>query len=143
MNSRIIYVVGSSGHPNFGDEFIAAAWLKYLAVARPDARRRRLDCPQPGMAQVLFEGMHPRLRVTNTLWRLAHDNAEHPAEVAAKQTFRERIAGFGTPAYDLGILKRREAGSLRLIGGGYVGRTRQAAPRRPRASGCAPQDPVS
>ena len=109
MNSRIIYLVGSSGHPNFGDEFIAAAWLKYLAVARPDADVW-LDSPQPGMAQVLFEGMHPRLRVTNTLWRLVHDNAELPAEVAAKN-IRERVAGFGTPAYDLGILKLREAGS--------------------------------
>lgn len=121
MNSRIIYLVGSSGHPNFGDEFIAAAWLKYLAVARPDADVW-LDSPQPGMAQVLFEGMHPRLRVTNTLWRLVHDNAEFPAEVAAKN-IRERVAGFGTPAYDLGILKLREAGSLHLIGGGYVNGT--------------------
>lgn len=121
MNSRIIYLVGSSGHPNFGDEFIAAAWLKYLAVARPDADVW-LDSPQPGMAQVLFEGMHPRLRVTNTLWRLVHDNAEFPAEVAAKN-IRERVAGFGTPAYDLGILKLREAGSLHLVGGGYVNDT--------------------
>ncbi|HSO16064.1 MAG TPA: polysaccharide pyruvyl transferase family protein, partial [Arthrobacter sp.] len=91
MNSGIIYLVGTSGHPNFGDEFIAKAWLKYLAVARPDADVW-LDSPQPGLAQVLFEGLHPRLRVTNTLWRLVHENAELPADVAAKY-IRERVTG--------------------------------------------------
>lgn len=121
MNSGIIYLVGTSGHPNFGDEFIAKAWLKYLAVARPDADVW-LDSPQPGLAQVLFEGLHPRLRVTNTLWRLVHENAELPADVAAKY-IRERVTGLGTPAYDLGILKMREAESLHLIGGGYVNET--------------------
>lgn len=121
MNSGIIYLVGSSGHPNFGDEFIAAAWLKHLAVARPDADVW-LDSPQPGTAQILFEGLHPRLRVTNTLWRLVHENAELPADVAAKN-IRERVTGLGTPLYDLGILKMREAESLHLIGGGYVNDT--------------------
>lgn len=121
VNSGIIYLVGSSGYPNFGDEFIAASWLKYLAEARPDADVW-LDCPQPGLAQVLFEGLHPRLRVTNTLWRLVLDNAELAADAAAK-TIRERVSGFGTPAYDLGILKLREAESLHLIGGGYVNST--------------------
>ncbi|MDQ0755384.1 polysaccharide pyruvyl transferase family protein [Arthrobacter sp. B3I4] len=121
MNPGIIYLVGTSGHPNFGDEFIAAAWLKYLAVARPEAEVW-LDSPQPGMAQVLFDGMHPRLRVTNTLWRLVHENAELPADAAAKN-IRERVAGLGTPAYDLGLLKAREAESLHLIGGGYVNDT--------------------
>ena len=121
MNPGIIYLVGTSGHPNFGDEFIAAAWLKYLAVARPDADVW-LDTPQPGMAQVLFEGLHPRLRVTNTLWRLVHENAEFPADVAAKN-IRERVTALGTPSYDLGILKMREAESLHLIGGGYVNET--------------------
>jgi len=121
MHPGIIYLVGTSGHPNFGDEFIAAAWLKYLAVARPDADVW-LDSPQPGMAQVLFEGLHPRLRVTNTLWRLVHENAELPADEAAKN-IRERVTGLGTPAYDLGLLKMREAESLHLIGGGYVNET--------------------
>ncbi|MDR6413431.1 polysaccharide pyruvyl transferase family protein [Pseudarthrobacter sulfonivorans] len=121
MSSGIIYLVGTSGHPNFGDEFIAAAWLKYLAVARPDTDVW-LDSPQPGMAQVLFEGMHPRLRVTNTLWRLVHESAEFPADVAAKN-IRERVTGLGTPAYDLGIIKMREAESLHLIGGGFVNDT--------------------
>ncbi len=121
MNPGIIYLVGTSGHPNFGDEFIAASWLKYLAEVRPEADIW-LDSPQPGMAQALFEGLHPRLRVTNTIWRLVHENAELPADAAAKN-IRERISSLGTPAYDLGLLKMREAESLHLIGGGYVNGT--------------------
>ena len=53
MQPGLIYLIGPSGNPNFGDEFIAASWLKYLAVERPDADVW-LDCPQPGLAQVLF-----------------------------------------------------------------------------------------
>jgi polysaccharide pyruvyl transferase WcaK-like protein len=118
MQSGPIYLIGPSGNPNFGDEFIAAAWLRYLAVERPDAEVW-LDCPQPGLAQVLFEGLHPRLRVTNTLWRLVHENADVPVETAA-ETIRARITGLGSPSYDLGLLKLREAESLHLIGGGYI-----------------------
>lgn len=118
MQSGLIYLIGPSGNPNFGDEFIAAAWLKYLAVERPDAEVW-LDCPQPGLAQVLFDGLHPRLRVTNTLWRLVHENADVPLEAAA-DTIRARVTGLGSPAYDLGLLKLREAESLHLIGGGYI-----------------------
>lgn len=118
MQSGLIYLIGPSGNPNFGDEFIAAAWLRYLAVERPDAEVW-LDCPQPGLAQVLFDGLHPRLRVTNTLWRLVHENADVPIETSA-DTIRARVTGLGSPSYDLGLLKLREAESLHLIGGGYI-----------------------
>ncbi|WP_104137987.1 polysaccharide pyruvyl transferase family protein [Arthrobacter sp. ZGTC131] len=118
MQSGLIYLIGPSGNPNFGDEFIAAAWLRYLAVERPDSEVW-LDCPQPGLAQVLFDGLHPRLRVTNTLWRLVHENADVPIETAA-ETIRARVTELGSPSYDLGILKMREAESLHLIGGGFI-----------------------
>ncbi|MFE5837186.1 polysaccharide pyruvyl transferase family protein [Arthrobacter sp. NPDC056493] len=118
MQSGPLYLIGPSGNPNFGDEFIAAAWLKYLAEVRPDADVW-LDCPQPGLAQVLFEGMHPRLRVTNTLWRLVHETAEMPLDEAA-EIIRARVTGLGSPSYDLGLLKLREAQSLHLIGGGFI-----------------------
>ena len=120
MNSRIIYLVGSSGHPNFGDEFIAAAWLKYLAVARPDADVW-LDCPQPGMAQVLFEGMHPRSGHQHAL-APGPRQRRAPRRSGGEKHPRTRCR-LGTPAYDLGILGLREAGSLHLIGGGYVNDT--------------------
>ncbi|MFE4836912.1 polysaccharide pyruvyl transferase family protein [Arthrobacter sp. NPDC056691] len=118
MQSGPLYLIGPSGNPNFGDEFIAAAWLKYLAEVRPDADVW-LDCPQPGLAQVLFEGMHPRLRVTNTLWRLVHETTEMPLDEAA-EIIRARVTGLGSPSYDLGLLKLREAQSLHLIGGGFI-----------------------
>lgn len=97
------------------------AWLRYLAVARPDAEVW-LDSPQPGMSQILFNNLHPGLRVTNTLWRLVHENAGSPADIAAR-VIRDRIRSLGTPAFDLGILKMREAESLHLVGGGYVNDT--------------------
>ena len=83
-----------SGHRTLATEFIAVALGRYLAAARPDADVWPGTAPT-GMAQVLFEGLHPRLRVTNTLWRLAHENAD-PADVAAKN-MRDSITGLGTP----------------------------------------------
>ena len=68
----VLYLVGTSGHPNFGDEFIAASWLRFLARARPGAEVW-LDCPHPGLASHLFDGLHPGLRTTDTLWRLAFE----------------------------------------------------------------------
>lgn len=121
MQPGPIYLIGPSGNPNFGDEFIAAAWLKYLAKVRPETDVW-LDCPQPGLAQVLFEGMHPRLRVTNTLWRLVHEMSDLPVAAAA-ETIRARVANLGSPTYDLGLLKLREAETLHLIGGGFVNDT--------------------
>ena len=53
-----IYLVGTSGDPNYGDEFIAAGWLRYLGKARPDTEVW-LDCPNPGFASHLFRGLHP------------------------------------------------------------------------------------
>lgn len=118
MQPGLLYLVSPAGNPNFGDEFIAAAWLRYLAESRPESDVW-LDCPQPGLAQVLFEGLHPRLRVTNTLWRLMNDNAHLPAEELT-ETIRARITDLGSPSYDLGLLKLRNAESLHLLGGGYL-----------------------
>ncbi|WP_410631146.1 hypothetical protein [Amycolatopsis sp. cmx-4-83] len=44
---RVHYLVGPSGHPNFGDELIAATWLRYLAGTEPDADVW-LDTHSPG-----------------------------------------------------------------------------------------------
>lgn len=118
MRPGPIYLIGPSGNPNFGDEFIAAAWLRYLARARPDDDVW-LDCPQPGLAQILFRDLHPRVRFTNTLWRLVHDHQHLPTEEAAA-AITERVTHLGTPTYDLGLLTVRDAGTLHLIGGGYI-----------------------
>lgn len=118
MPSGPIYLIGPSAHPNFGDEFIAAAWLRYLATARPDSEVW-LDCPNPGLAQILFKNLHPRVRFTDTVWRLTFDHAELSGP-DADAAIRERVTHLGTPTYDLGLLTLREAESIHLIGGGYI-----------------------
>lgn len=118
MNPKPIYLIGPSGNPNFGDEFITASWLRFLAVERPEDEVW-LDCPHPGSAQVLFAGLHPRLRITNTLWRCATENQNlQGSELKAR--IESLINDLGSPAYDLGLMKVREASSLHLIGGGYI-----------------------
>ena len=113
-----LYLVGTSGHPNFGDEFIAAAWLRFLARARPDADVW-LDCPNPGLAAHLFDGLHPRLRTTDTLWRLVFETTE--MDPAAADAHVDRVVtSLGSPRYDLGLLGARRAGSVHLLGGGHL-----------------------
>ena len=65
----LYYLVGTSGHPNYGDELIAATWLRYLARIAPDCEVW-LDCPNPGPAEVLLGDLHPHVRFVDTLWRL-------------------------------------------------------------------------
>lgn len=112
------YLVSTAGNPNFGDEFITASWLRFLAQTAPDVDVW-LDCPSPGTAQLLFAGLHPRLRITDTLWRAVRDaNALPPADVG--QRVAELVRDLGSPNYDLGLLKLRQARSLHLLGGGYI-----------------------
>lgn len=124
MDPRPYYWVSTAGHPNFGDEFITASWLRFLARAAPD-NEVWLDCPEPGLASVLFEGLHPRLRVTNTLWRTVREAAAQsgedmvPGEDAAGRVVR-LVREQGSPRYDLGLTKLREVQSLHLLGGGFI-----------------------
>ncbi|MEX5294280.1 polysaccharide pyruvyl transferase family protein [Kocuria sp. CPCC 205268] len=114
----VLYLVGTSGHPNFGDEFIAASWLRFLARARPGAEVW-LDCPNPGLASHLFGGLHPGLRTTDTLWRLAVETAGMDPDAADAHVDRV-VTHLGSPRYDLGLLGARRAGSVHFIGGGYL-----------------------
>lgn len=116
--SDVLYLVGTSGHPNFGDEFIAASWLRFLARARPGAEVW-LDCPNPGLASHLFDGLHPGLRTTDTLWRLAVETAGM-APAAADAHVDRVVTQLGSPRYDLGLLGARRAGSVHFLGGGYL-----------------------
>jgi hypothetical protein len=113
-----IYLVGTSGHPNFGDEFITSCWLQFLAGVRPQADVW-LDCPVPGQAAHFFSEMHPRVRFTDTLWRLIWDTADLGRE-EANRLIDHRIAHLGTPRYDIGLQAARRATTIHVIGGGYI-----------------------
>lgn len=113
---RPLYLVSTAGHPNLGDELITRAWLDFLARSHPD-RDVWLDCPEPGRASHLFADTHPRLRVTNTLWELAHSSDAHDVRVDAPRI--ERIVReLGSPRVDEGLLLARRAASIHLLGGG-------------------------
>jgi hypothetical protein len=116
--SETIYLVGTSGHPNFGDEFIAASWIRFLARTRPEADVW-LDCPAPGQAAHLFYGLHPRLHTTDSLWRLIWDTVPMDRQ-SADELIDHRIRHLGTPRFDLGLLALRRADTVHLIGGGYI-----------------------
>lgn len=113
-----IYLISPAGHPNFGDELIAAAWLKHLAETRPDDEVW-LDCPNPGLASELFYGLHPRLHVTNTLWRSCWEAPSTDPDVVMRRVV-DLVQNLGSPAYDLGLERLRKVESIHLLGGGYL-----------------------
>ncbi|AXB48208.1 hypothetical protein A4R43_01455 [Amycolatopsis albispora] len=116
---RCHYLVGPSGYPNFGDELIAATWLRYLAVADPEADVW-LDTHSPGPAQLLLDGLHPRLRCTDTLWRLcAEAPSADPWEVADWVQSAVHDPG-RAPRWDAGIELLGRTDVVHLIGGGYL-----------------------
>jgi polysaccharide pyruvyl transferase WcaK-like protein len=113
-----IHLVSTAGHPNFGDEFIAAAWLRFLAKQRPSADVV-LDCPEPGLAAFLFEGIHPRVKFTNLLWRVSWETMEMDPDEGDAHVDRT-VTDLGTPLYDLGLLELRRATTVHLVGGGHI-----------------------
>lgn len=125
----VIYLVAPTGHPNFGDEFIAGAWLRTLARRRPWSRVV-LDCPNPGMVGVLHAGLHPRLTVTDTLFRLAEAvHADVPegdghwagaARRAEDAVLDRRILADVAPRLEAGLDLVRAASTIHALGGGWV-----------------------
>ncbi|MDZ5621226.1 polysaccharide pyruvyl transferase family protein [Nocardioides bizhenqiangii] len=140
VKNPTIHLVSTAGHPNFGDEFIAASWLRFLAERQP-ASDVVLDCPDPGMATFLFEGLHPRVKFTNLLWRVSWmtmDADPDEGDVIVDRTVTE----LGSPLFDLGLIELRRATTVHLIGGGHItanwmhhGRLVRAARRLAEVSG--------
>ncbi|MEE6274476.1 polysaccharide pyruvyl transferase family protein [Georgenia sp. MJ206] len=119
-----VYLVGVAGNPNLGDELIVAAWLRYLADHLPDADVW-LDTPYPGPASALLAGIHPRLHVTDTLFRLrdrAVEDGVDAADAAGIGAYMTRaLADPGnTPWWTSGIDLVRGADVVHLVGGGYA-----------------------
>lgn len=116
-DDHAIYLVSTAGLPNFGDEFLTRGWLDWLAHAHPGVEVW-LDCMEPGRAAHLFADTHPRLRVTNTLWQLAHQGDEDPIEDEAR--IRRLVRELGSPRIDLGLESLRRVRSIHFLGGGYL-----------------------
>ncbi|MEO8106341.1 MAG: polysaccharide pyruvyl transferase family protein [Actinomycetes bacterium] len=118
-NRQVIYLIGTAGHPNYGDELIAAGWLRYLARVAPDAEVW-LDTPRPGQTAVLMDGLHRGLRCVDTLF---HACWNAPTEDP------ERILAFGERAVsEPGLIPREATGIqnlahvdlIHVLGGGYL-----------------------
>ncbi|MDR7301072.1 polysaccharide pyruvyl transferase family protein [Haloactinomyces albus] len=114
-----IYLVATTGHPNYGDELIAATWLKYLARTAPDSEIW-LDCPNPGPSEVLLGHLHPNLRITDTFWRLCWEAPSgEPWEVASFVQHAINDPGMA-PRWTAGIELAARVDLVHLIGGGFV-----------------------
>lgn len=77
---KAFYLICEPGFPNYGDELIAAEWLKYLAAAHPDVPVI-MDCLRPGPASAILRGYHPHLTVVDTVARLTFENEYAEASV--------------------------------------------------------------
>ncbi|MBD1322006.1 polysaccharide pyruvyl transferase family protein [Gordonia hankookensis] len=124
-DDEIIYLIAPSGHPNYGDELIALAWLQYLARARPHALVV-LDCHSPGQTSLLLRGVHPGAVFVDTLWQLAEYAADTtrtdgPDPTTPWTWVAQAATTFGpAPRLAEGVDVFRRASSVHLLGGGYV-----------------------
>jgi hypothetical protein len=119
MSSRCIYLVASTGFPNYGDELVAKQWLQYLAVHEPDADVW-LDSPSPGNSQLLLGHLHPRVRFVDTLFRICWAApSEDPAEVVDFAAQATREPGV-VPRNALGVEVLHTVDVFHILGGGYI-----------------------
>jgi hypothetical protein len=119
MSGRRIYLVASTGFPNYGDELIAARWLRYLAQTAPDAEVW-LDSPSPGNSQLILGDLHPRVRFVDTLFRIAWEApAEEPDAVLEFAHHAVTNPGF-VPRFALGVELLHGADVFHVLGGGYL-----------------------
>lgn len=115
----LVYLVATSGYPNYGDELITATWLRLLARVAPDCEVW-VDCPAPGPSEVLLSALHPRVHFTDTLWRLCWESPDDsPWQVSS--FVRHAIADPGrAPRWVAGIELAARADIVHVVGGGYI-----------------------
>ncbi|GEE03092.1 hypothetical protein nbrc107696_35380 [Gordonia spumicola] len=123
-SADLIYLVTTAGFPNYGDELITEAWLRHIARRRPTARVV-VDSPRPGQASLLLGHANRRAVFVDTLWELVrHANSPDAVEVdpgAPWAWVSDTASRLGaSPRNDAGIELLLRAGTIHLVGGGYV-----------------------
>lgn len=115
----VIYLIGTSGHPNFGDDFITSAWLRRLAQTMPEAEVW-VDSPRPGQSAVLHGDAHPNVRFVDTLYHAVENTpSESPGDVVAFG--REVVANPGLISREAsGVEVLEHVDVVHVIGGGYL-----------------------
>lgn len=119
VERELIYLIAPGGAPNYGDEYILRAWLRYLVRTRPDADVV-VDCHTPGQAAILLSGVHPRAMFVDTVWRICDQTAGLPP--------REAVALAGDVVDNPGRMAKLVTGVelfarsdvVHLVGGGYI-----------------------
>lgn len=115
----VIYLIGVAGHPNYGDELIAAGWLRHLARVAPTAEVW-LDTPRPGQSAVLLGGIHPGLRCVDTLFHACW-NAPRGGPQQTIDHGRRVVREPGLlPREVTGVEQLARADLAHVIGGGYL-----------------------
>ena len=111
-----IYLVGTSGYPNYGDELILKNWVSFIINQYPNAELW-LNVPFPTIIQTYFQ--QGNIKVTNTIWRLINEYCcEDHSDFF--NIIQEKICYLGTPHYDLSLLNLRNIDIFHIIGGGYI-----------------------
>lgn len=120
--SPVIYLIGTSGYPNFGDDFITSAWLRHLAQTMPGAEVW-VDSPRPGQSAVLHSNSHPNVRFVDTLYH-AVQNAPSESSDDVLRFGREVVGSPGLIAREAsGVELLEQVDVVHVMGGGYLAST--------------------
>lgn len=115
----IVYLIGTAGHPHYGDEVITAGWLRYYADVLPGAEVW-LDTPRPGQTAVLHGDAHPRLRCVDTLYHACW-NAPSEGADDCRSFGAEVIDNPGRLAREAsGFTAASRASVVHVMGGSYL-----------------------
>ncbi|MEU0336013.1 polysaccharide pyruvyl transferase family protein [Streptomyces sp. NPDC006193] len=119
LTAKRYYLVSPAGNSNYGDELIAATWLRHLQRAAPQAEIV-LDCLEPLRSRERLAALHPRVRFTNTLWQLCLRIGSSDVRQVADRV--RQVIDEPQLAADLaeGIADLRRSDVVHIVGGGYL-----------------------
>ena len=113
-----IYLIGTSGFPNFGDEIILRNWVRYLSKSK-EQYEIWIDCPQPSFVACLLNEFPINIKTTNALWKLCCET-HFDNTIQFVSQIDHWVKYLGTPKLDLQLLNLRDVDIFHIIGGGYI-----------------------